>query len=79
MVGIKLKEFQEKCVEELLEQTVFGEKKEILLQAPTGSGKTIMLLEYIDRFLLENKVIIKGNTIKITIKVYRNLNALVVI
>ena len=55
MVGIKLKEFQEKCVEELLEQTVFGEKKEILLQAPTGSGKTIMLLEYIDRFLLENK------------------------
>lgn len=27
MVGIKLKEFQEKCVEELLEQTVFGEKK----------------------------------------------------
>ena len=44
MVGIKLKEFQEKCVEELLEQTVFGEKKEILLQAPTGSGKTIMLL-----------------------------------
>ncbi|MBP3502107.1 MAG: DEAD/DEAH box helicase family protein [Clostridia bacterium] len=55
MLGIKLKEFQEKCVEELLEQTVFGEKKEILLQAPTGSGKTIILLEYIDRFLLENK------------------------
>lgn len=25
------------------------------MQAPTGSGKTIMLLEYIDRFLLENK------------------------
>ncbi len=55
MLGIKLKEFQEKCVEELLEQTVFGEKKEILLQAPTGSGKTIILLEYIDRFLLENQ------------------------
>lgn len=55
MVGIKLKEFQKKCVEELLEQTVFGEKKEILLQAPTGSGKTVILLEYIDRFLLENK------------------------
>lgn len=55
MLGINLKEFQEKCVEELLEQTVFGEKKEILLQAPTGSGKTIILLEYIDRFLLENK------------------------
>lgn len=55
MVGIKLKEFQEKCVEELLEQTVFGEKREILLQAPTGSGKTVILLEYIDRYLLENQ------------------------
>lgn len=54
-MDVKLKEFQEKCVEELLEQTVFGEKKEILLQAPTGSGKTVILLEYIDRFLLENK------------------------
>lgn len=55
MINIKLKEFQEKCVEELLEQTAFGEKKEILIQAPTGSGKTIILLEYIDRFLAENK------------------------
>ena len=55
MVGIDLKEFQKKCVEELLEKTVFGEKKEILIQAPTGSGKTVILLEYIDRFLLENK------------------------
>ncbi len=55
MMNIKLKDFQERCVEELLEQTVFGERKEILLQAPTGSGKTVILLEYIDRFLLENK------------------------
>lgn len=55
MVGIKLKEFQTKCVETLLEQTTFGEKKEILIQAPTGSGKTVILLEYIDRFLIENK------------------------
>lgn len=55
MVGFKLKDFQEKCVEQLLEQTVFGEKKEILIQAPTGSGKTVILLEYIDRFLLEHK------------------------
>ena len=58
MVGIKLKDFQTKCVETLLEQTTFGEKKEILIQAPTGSGKTVMLLEYIDRFLTENKNII---------------------
>lgn len=55
MINIKLKDFQERCVGELLEQTVFGERKEILLQAPTGSGKTVILLEYIDRFLLENK------------------------
>lgn len=55
MIDVKLKDFQEKVVEELLEQTVFGEKKEILIQSPTGSGKTIILLEYIDRFLLENK------------------------
>lgn len=54
-MNIKLKDFQERCVGELLEQTVFGEKKEILLQAPTGSGKTVILLEYINRFLLENK------------------------
>ena len=54
MISIKLKEFQERCVEELLEQTVFGEKEEILLQAPTGSGKTVILLEYIDRFLMEH-------------------------
>ena len=54
-MDVKLKDFQEKCVEELLEQTVFGEKQEILLQAPTGSGKTVILLEYIDRFLSENE------------------------
>lgn len=55
MVDIKLKDFQERCVQELLKQTKIGEKKEILIQAPTGSGKTIILLEYIDRFLSENK------------------------
>ena len=55
MIDIKLKDFQERCVGELLEQTAFGEKEEILLQAPTGSGKTVILLEYIDRFLLEHE------------------------
>ncbi|MBR2705501.1 MAG: DEAD/DEAH box helicase family protein [Clostridia bacterium] len=54
MMNIKLKDFQEHCVEELLEQTAFGEKEEILIQAPTGSGKTVILLEYIDRFLMEH-------------------------
>lgn len=54
-MDVKLKHFQEKCVEELLEQTTFGEKQEILIQAPTGSGKTVILLEYIDKYLSENK------------------------
>lgn len=51
MVGIKLKEFQKKCVDELMEETTTGKHKEILIDSPTGSGKTIILLEYIDRFL----------------------------
>lgn len=51
MVGIKLKEFQEKCVLELMEETTVGFSKEILLDSPTGSGKTIILMEYIERFL----------------------------
>lgn len=51
MVKIKLKEFQEKCVMELMEETTKGHYKEILLDSPTGSGKTIILMEYIDRFL----------------------------
>ena len=54
MQDVKLKDFQEKVVEELLEQTVFGEKNEILIESPTGSGKTVILLEYIDRFLTDN-------------------------
>ena len=55
MVEIKLKEFQEKCVNQLMEETMTGNFKEILIDSPTGSGKTIILLEYIDRFLSLNK------------------------
>lgn len=55
MVGLKLKEFQEKCVAELMEETTIGTHKELLLDSPTGSGKTIILIEYIDRFLGLNK------------------------
>lgn len=51
MVEIKLKEFQEKCVVELMEATTKGTNREILLDSPTGSGKTIILMEYIERFL----------------------------
>lgn len=55
MQGIELKEFQIKCVNKLLDATTIGLKKEILVQAPTGSGKTIILLEYIKEYIEENK------------------------
>ena len=47
MQGIELKEFQINCVNDLLNATTVGDKREVLVQAPTGSGKTIILLEYI--------------------------------
>ena len=55
MQGIELKEFQIECVNKLLDVTTVGLKKEVLVQAPTGSGKTIILLDYIKEYLEENK------------------------
>ena len=55
MQGIKLKNFQIDTVNKLLDATSIGSKKEILLQAPTGSGKTIILLSYIEEYFKENK------------------------
>lgn len=55
MQDIELKEFQINCVNKLLDATTVGNKKEVLLQAPTGSGKTIILLDYIKEYLEENK------------------------
>lgn len=54
MQGIELKEFQIECVNKLLDATTVGTKKEVLVQAPTGSGKTIILLDYIEEYLEEN-------------------------
>lgn len=54
MQGIELKEFQINCVNDLLNATTIGSKKEVLVQAPTGSGKTIILLEYIKEYIEEN-------------------------
>ena len=54
MQGIKLKDFQINTVNKLLDATSIGNKKEVLLQAPTGSGKTIILLSYIEEYLKEN-------------------------
>ena len=55
MQGIKLKKFQLDTVNKLLDATSIGTKKEILVQAPTGSGKTIILLSYIEEYFKENK------------------------
>lgn len=54
MQTIKLKDFQTKIVNRLLDATSVGTKKEVLLQAPTGSGKTIILLSYIEEYFKEN-------------------------
>lgn len=54
MQGINLKEFQINTVNKLLDATSVGIKKEVLVQAPTGSGKTIILLSYIEEYLNEN-------------------------
>lgn len=58
MQGIKLKDFQINTVNKLLDATSIGNKKEVLLQAPTGSGKTIILLSYIEEYLKENNKVI---------------------
>lgn len=58
MQGIKLKDFQINTVNKLLDATSVGSKKEVLLQAPTGSGKTIILLSYIEEYLKENNKVI---------------------
>lgn len=54
MQGIELKEFQINCVNDLLNATTVGDKREVLVQAPTGSGKTIILLEYIKEYIEES-------------------------
>ena len=58
MENIKLKEFQINTVNKLLDASSIGKKKEILLQAPTGSGKTIILLSYINEYYKDEKNII---------------------
>ena len=53
MVNIKLKDFQIETIGKLLKATSFGIKQEILVKAPTGSGKTILLLAYIEEYLAQ--------------------------
>ena len=55
MKNIKLKDFQIETVNKILDATSIGKKKEVLVQAPTGSGKTIILLSYVEEYLKENR------------------------
>lgn len=52
MIGLKLKNFQESAVDFLFEKTTNSNSKpKIIMQSPTGSGKTIILVAYIEKYL----------------------------
>lgn len=48
---LELKEFQQETVNELIDFTLNGDKENILLSAPTGAGKTIVLTEYMNKLV----------------------------
>ena len=50
--SIKLFDFQEKAVIKLIDLTSKKDSKQtIIMKAPTGSGKTIILIDYVDTYL----------------------------
>lgn len=51
MKNIILKEFQKKCIIDLLDATATNKSSEILVKSPTGSGKTIIMVNFIDQYL----------------------------
>ena len=52
MTGLKLKGFQEEAVDFLFDKTTDSKaERRILLQSPTGSGKTIILVGYVEKYL----------------------------
>ncbi|WP_277284074.1 DEAD/DEAH box helicase [Sneathia sanguinegens] len=52
MIGINLKDFQERTVDFLIDKTMDSESnRRIIVKSPTGSGKTIILLNFIERYL----------------------------
>lgn len=51
-LSIKLFDFQEKAVIKLIDLTSKSDSKQtIIMKAPTGSGKTIILIDYVDTYL----------------------------
>ena len=52
MIGITLKNFQEEAVDFLFSKTTDSNSKpKIVMQSPTGSGKTIILVAYIEKYI----------------------------
>ena len=50
--GINEYEFQTNCVEYLIDKTVSTDSKQVItVKAPTGAGKTIILIKYVDEYL----------------------------
>lgn len=50
--GIREYEFQNDCVEFLIDKTTeYNSKQVITVKAPTGAGKTVILIKYIDEYL----------------------------
>ncbi len=50
-VNINLFDFQEKAVINLIDFSTSGKKQVMTVKSPTGSGKTIILINYIDEYL----------------------------
>lgn len=50
--GITEYEFQNDCVDYLIDKTVDGNSKRVItVKAPTGAGKTVILIKYVDKYL----------------------------
>jgi len=50
--GLKDYEFQNNCVEYLLDKTTENNSKQVItVKAPTGAGKTVILIKYVDEYL----------------------------
>lgn len=58
MIDIKLKNFQEDAVDFLFSKTTDSNSKpKIVMQSPTGSGKTIILVAYIRSILIFTRIV----------------------
>lgn len=56
MIGLNLKEFQQSAVDFLMENARLASTKntQIIMKSPTGSGKTIIMVSFVEQFLQDN-------------------------